>query len=59
MPINYAYNGKVLVCLSPSSRKYHSGYCAGMKNCTHHEGWMSIGEAESLGLRPCKFCFKY
>lgn len=56
-PVNTADNTKVLICMSPSSKKYHSGYCRGMNNCIHAEKWVSVSKAKEMGRGPCGFCY--
>jgi uncharacterized protein YgiM (DUF1202 family) len=51
------YGKGVLVCDSPSSKRYHSYRCQGLNRCQHNIIEMSSGEAENKGLTPCKFCY--
>ena len=49
----------VWICTGPRSRKYHnSKYCKGLRKCSGELKSISISEAESIGRKPCKNCYK-
>ena len=57
LPFVSADNTKVLICLGSNASKYHSGYCRGMKRCTHAEMWVTKSEAKLMGRTPCGYCY--
>ncbi len=48
----------VLVCESSSSYAYHTHYCSGLGRCTHNVVKVTQEQAQKMGKKPCKFCYK-
>lgn len=49
---------QVLICESSSSYAYHAYKCSGLSRCTHSISKLSLQEAQNLGRKPCKICYK-
>lgn len=48
----------VYVCMSGSAYAYHSGYCSGLKRCTHEVRKLKKKDALDRGFsKACSFCY--
>jgi len=49
----------VYVCMSGSAYAYHSGYCQGLKRCTHTVKKLKKQDATDQGFsKACGFCYR-
>ncbi len=49
---------QVLICNSSSSYAYHSYKCSGLSRCTHGISKISLAEAQEMGRKACKICYR-
>jgi len=47
----------VLICSGSRSYAYHSHQCKGLSQCGASVERISLATAQSLGRRPCKYCY--
>lgn len=49
----------VYVCDSETSTSFHSNKdCRGLQKCTHEIIVITAKDAEKMGKRPCKICYR-
>jgi len=54
-----AVSDSVYVCMSSSAYAYHSGYCSGLKRCTHEIKKLKKKDAEDRGFsKACAYCYR-
>lgn len=50
---------KVWICASSGAKTYHkTKACSGLNNCKAAKKEITLKEAEKMGRRPCKICYK-
>jgi hypothetical protein len=49
---------KVWICISKSSKKYHSRKRHGFYRCTHRTEHITVSDAKRKGYTKCKICYK-
>ncbi|NJN77727.1 MAG: hypothetical protein HC803_04850 [Saprospiraceae bacterium] len=47
----------VWICISKSSKKYHSRQCRGFNKCTHERRQVKENEAKRMKYEKCKICY--